>query len=412
MRPDRSDTQDLSILYKHTGVIHVSAPLTGLERRIYNVLLRHAQPHLRSHDQHSINLSHLAQRLEYRSRNRAHLVRSIEALHTKPVKFNILGKDKKNQDQWVAMQGYLLAEIGIGRDDPDICYYSFGPNMARLLADPAIYTRLSLESQNRLSNKHAIALHEFYLAALPAHLHSIRLDVAVDTYCELLCLSSASYGQYKHLRARVLEPAHRDISENGDIEVEQVDQTRRRNAVVSITVRIARKARDRVPLGSISQEVLGPDASAEDLVAALTDRGVHERVAQDLVDKHPTKQVIGNLRYSDEQAAQGGTDGPGFYVSAIRKDYARTQVGATPPLVTQDRQSGVEEMDETRIFAARYLDSLTPAQRKQLIEGFLASPYGESLMEGQGGRALDTNSDAFRQVLLLHLEHEQPWARR
>ncbi|WP_026332068.1 replication initiation protein [Thioalkalivibrio sp. ALE16] len=412
MQSDRNEAQDLSILYKHSGVIHVSAALTALERRIYNVLLRHAQPRLKTEDRHSINLKSLAQRLEYRSRNRSHLVKSIESLHSKPVRFNILGKDRAHRDQWVAMQGYLLAEIGFGRDDPDVCYYSFGPAMAKLLAEPSIYTRLSLDSQNRLRQKHAIALHEFYLDALPAHLRQIRLEVAIDTYRELLCLTDR-YSEYKHLRSGVLKPAHQDICENGDIDVAQVDQTLRHNRVVSITIQIARKGRSRLPLGSVEEGALALDAPDDDLVEAMIERGIHEPVARSLMEEFPRKQVVGNLRYVDDQSARGQEPGAGYYVAAIRADYAKTQTGAAPRVVTQHSDPAGEGVDITRAYAERYLNSLPLDQQQQLLDDFRKTPQGARVLSAEAGSdVFDVNSEFIRNMLLLHLEHEQPWRNR
>ncbi|WP_051246070.1 replication initiation protein [Thioalkalivibrio sp. ALE19] len=393
MSVDEADPQK-PILYKHTGVIHVSADLTGMARRTYNALLLHAQPRLREVLTHEIHLSELAQKLSYASRNRQHLIDTLYLLRDTKARFNVLGKAK--DDSWVQMTGSLLAEIGIS--DRSVCHYSFGPNMAELLANPSIYARLDLAVQNRLTLKHAIILHEYYLDELTTYRSQREIEVPIEVYRELLCLGE-THKKFKQLKAKVLKPAHEDLRSNGDIIATEVEQIRRSRAVKSLRVRIERKKRGEkgeLPTGGVQAIPAQAIDQADGLITALVERGVHEVAARKLVEDYSSAQVQGNIEYADAAAARGEIGGAGYYVSAIREDYARVSSrrsqGRAP--VQQDAEDDVRRKAE---------DYMRRMSRKEKL----------AVMEQSGifkSSEVPENPDV-QMRLQMYLEREQPWLR-
>ena len=74
---------------------------------------------------------------------------TLEALVDCTVKWNLLGKDKK-QEWGVAS---LLAEVRI-RDG--ICFYQFSHTLRIKLYNPRIYTKLNLRLQNQFRSQYAL----------------------------------------------------------------------------------------------------------------------------------------------------------------------------------------------------------------------------------------------------------------
>ena len=94
-------------------------------------------------DIHSVSIVELAAKLGFDSKNDEYLKETLEALVDFTVKWNVLGKDKK--EVWGVAALLASAEIKDG-----ICTYGFAPHLRQKLHNPRIYTKLNLRLQTVL----------------------------------------------------------------------------------------------------------------------------------------------------------------------------------------------------------------------------------------------------------------------
>ena len=145
--------ESINEVIKASPAIQIQSKVTHLQRRAWNVLLANAYNELPNKEIHRVSVIELATKLGFDSHNQDYLKDTLEALVDCTVKWNLLGKDKK-QEWGVAS---LLAEVRI-RDG--ICFYQFSHTLRIKLYNPRIYTKLNLRLQNQFRSQYALVLWE------------------------------------------------------------------------------------------------------------------------------------------------------------------------------------------------------------------------------------------------------------
>ena len=100
---------EIDEVIKASPAIQIESKITHLQRRAWNVLLANAYDELPNRDIHRVSVVELAKKLGFNSHNEDYLKETLEALVDCTVKWNILGKDKK--EEWGVAS--LLAEARI-----------------------------------------------------------------------------------------------------------------------------------------------------------------------------------------------------------------------------------------------------------------------------------------------------------
>jgi hypothetical protein len=130
--------------------------LTLLTRKVYNVLLYHAQEHRRRFPdvvRYSIPLAQLVATAEFDSHDTLLLREHMLRLKKTEVEWNDPGKS------WGSTSLLSLIEF-IKRDGRIQVEWEYSSKIISLLLDPATFTRLSLVFQNRVRSHAALALYE------------------------------------------------------------------------------------------------------------------------------------------------------------------------------------------------------------------------------------------------------------
>ena len=83
-------------IVKHIAAIHISNSISLLERKVSNVLLRHAWERLETSEIHTINIGDLADAVGFDSNDTEILKDALRSLVGTTIEWNILGQDKKN----------------------------------------------------------------------------------------------------------------------------------------------------------------------------------------------------------------------------------------------------------------------------------------------------------------------------
>ena len=202
---------------KASPAIQIQSKITHLQRRVWNVLLANAYDELPNQDIHRVSVAELAKSLSFNSHNEDYLKETLEALVDCIVKWNVLGKDKKERWGVAALLGSAEIENGI-------CTYSFAAHLRYKLYNPRIYTKLNLRLQNRFTSRYALILWEVCFDYFDtARNHGETPFIPLNTFKELMGIALDDYPTFKTLNQRVIKPAIKEINEltNFFVEVEQ-----------------------------------------------------------------------------------------------------------------------------------------------------------------------------------------------
>ncbi|MCG8622035.1 MAG: replication initiation protein, partial [Proteobacteria bacterium] len=182
---------------------------------------------------HRVNVTELAKKLGFNSHNEDYLKETLEALVDCIVKWNILGKDKK--EEWGVAS--LLAEARI---KDGICTYAYPPYLRTRLYNPRIYTKLNLRLQNQFTNRYALILWEVCFDYFDLSRNEGETPfIPLETFRELMGIKADEYRTFKALNQTLIKPAIKEINTltNFFIEVESKRIGRR---IAELKFRISR----------------------------------------------------------------------------------------------------------------------------------------------------------------------------
>ena len=217
---------------KASPAIQIQSKITHLQRRVWNVLLANAYDELPNQDIHRVSVAELAKSLGFNSHNEDYLKETLEALVDCIVKWNVLGKDKKERWGVAALLGSAEIENGI-------CTYSFAAHLRYKLYNPRIYTKLNLRLQNRFTSRYALILWEICFDYFDtARNHGETPFIPLNTFKELMGIALDDYPTFKTLNQRVIKPAIKEINELTNFFVE-VDQKRIGRKIGELKFRIS-----------------------------------------------------------------------------------------------------------------------------------------------------------------------------
>ena len=320
---------EISDVIKASPAIHVQSKMSLLQRRAWNVLLANAYKELPDKEIHCVSMVELAAKLGFDSKNDDYLKEILESIVDFKVKWNILGKDKK-QEWGVA---HLLAEVRI---HDGICFYQFPHTLRLSLHNPRVYAKLNLRLQNQFTSKYALVLWEVCFDYFDADRQEGETPfIPLETYRELMGVEADEYTTFKSLNQWVIKPAIKEINDLTNYHVEVVNK--RLGRKISELKFCITKVKQ-LPV----QESLFPDIEnlppvAVELVQARIDRKVALQIADaewDFVtpEKLPSPgsypDFLGYVSEKIEMSvdAVAVKNRAGYIVEAIRENYQDPQL--------------------------------------------------------------------------------------
>ena len=314
---------------KASPAIQIQGRITHLQRRAWNVLLANAYNQLPDKEIHRVGVVELVMKLGFDSNNHEYLKETLEALVDCTVKWNTLGKNKK--EIWGAAS--LLAEVRI---EDGICFYQYPHTLRQKLHNPIMYTKLNLRLQNRFKSQYALILWEVCFDYF-----DVRWDrgetpfIPVETFRGLMGLESHEYTGFAFLNRDVIKPAIKEINDLTDYFVE-VEQKRIGRKVAELKFRIIKVKK--LPV----QESVFPDVEdlqpvAVELVGAGVDRKEAIKIADaewDYVDSemlpkpgsYPDFLAYVSEKVEMSMYASNVHNTAGYIVEAIRNNYQNENV--------------------------------------------------------------------------------------
>ena len=314
---------------KASPAIQVQSKMTLLQRRAWNVLLANAYNELLEKDIHSTSIVELAAKLGFNSKNEDYLKEILETLVDCKVKWNLLGKDKK-QEWGVAS---LLAEVRI---HDGICFYQYSHTLRHKLHNPRVYAKLNLRLQNQFTSKYALVLWEVCFDYFDTDRDQGETPfIPLETFRELMGIEVSEYQTFKALNRDVIKPAIKEINTLTDYHVE-VEHKRMGRKVAELKFRITKVKQ--LPI----QESVFPDIETLPPVAVeLVQAGIDRKVALQITEqewafvnpeKLPSPDAFPNfLAYIAEKiemslSAPNVANRAGYIIEAVRENYQDERV--------------------------------------------------------------------------------------
>ncbi|MGE3283107.1 MAG: replication initiation protein [Alphaproteobacteria bacterium] len=236
-------------LTKAVGVVEISEPagqLSLTDRRLFNFLLAHAYPSLGRRPAHVVRLADIRgfaamARDGIGDTDNRRLKNSIERLQKTLVAFNYLDSDKSSVWQSSQLLGTCILAERTGE-----LTYMFPAGLEERLAEPALYSYISLRVIYQFESKYALILYEILKRYADREAAEPYWAVKTSELRDLLgCRERLK--DWKDFRRRALDPALDEIDRLSEfaVEVFEVRQGGGRGGgrVVGLTFRIRRKER-------------------------------------------------------------------------------------------------------------------------------------------------------------------------
>lgn len=360
---------------KHSAAIHIQNNITLLQRRAWTVLLYNAYNDLPDEDEYRIAVHDLASTLEFDSKNEDYLKKSLRALTTCAVEWNVLDKD--NSWEWGVTTLLAQAKIRNG-----ICIYAYSPELRRKLHNPNMYARISLSIQNKFDSKHALALWELCVDYLDeSRNYGETPFIPLQTYRKLMGLTDSMYSEFKDLSKFVIKAPIAEINRVTDFYVD-ADYKRESRKVTALKFKVRRELA--LPHQDMRQRSLFPDF--DDMPSAvnlLEDVGLSASDAWEIfqqgfeyveIDKRPTdigddpeasfnqyiREKIHLLKIQEPGKVKSRT---GWLLRAIKQNYSnpafaeekskQAQLQAAQAARIRDRESKALEEEKERLVRER-----------------------------------------------------------
>ena len=314
---------------KASPAIQIQSDISHLQRRAWNVLLANAYNELPYTDTHHVNVVDFAAKLGFNSKNEDYLKETLEALVDCTVKWNLLGKDKKQE--WGVASLLASAQIKDG-----ICSYEFPKPLRLKLHNPRVYAKLNLRLQSRFKSRYALILWEVCFDYFDRDREKGQTPfIPLETFRELMGIEADEYRTFKALNQTLIKPAVKEINEITNYLVE-AESKRLGRKVAELKFHITKV--NEIPV----RESLFPDIEnlppvAVELVQAEIDRNMAMKIADQAWDFVSPEKLPEPGTYPDfltyiaekieisRHAAEIKNRG-GFIIEAIRENYQNSEV--------------------------------------------------------------------------------------
>ena len=364
---------EINEVIKASPAIQIEGKITHLQRRAWNVLLANAYDELPNRDIHRVSVAELAKKLGFNSHNEDYLKETLEALVDCTVKWNILGKDKK-QEWGVAS---LLAEARI---KDGICTYAYPPYLRTRLYNPRIYTKLNLRLQNQFTSRYALILWEVCFDYFDLSRNEGETPfIPLETFRELMGLDNDDYPLFKELNRNVIKPAIEEINALTNFHIE-IENRRFARKIAELKFRISRLREiptlqePQAPQKPISFDIEDLPTIAVKLVEAGVSRKEALRIAnqkwegvdaavlpEDKADFAVyVEEKIGLAQYATSVKNTGG-----FIVKAIQENYQNPEF---------QKQLQAEQAENKKAMVASLKDELLEKQNALIRQAVRTNP--------------------------------------
>lgn len=228
-----------NFVIKSTAAVHISTPLTKLQKQMFNILLNCAQSNIinNSEYKHEISLKEMMQKLGYADSTNydSNIKDSLLDFARISIQWNVLGKRKN----FGVAAAPLLSGIEIVNGK---IMYTFSPILQGEFLKPILYAQLNLDIQKIFKFKTSIILWEF----LCEDLSTKKSNFVFTEWFKLVDLSKilciVDEKDYSYIKRKLLVPSVAEINDVSDIEIVLNEKKAARGKVTHVRFSARRKS--------------------------------------------------------------------------------------------------------------------------------------------------------------------------
>lgn len=397
---DGSELREFRKTNEAIGLRVVEGNLSLLSRKVFNVMMYHAQemkvPGLNSpintpasKKYFWIPLSELARDAAYDSKDVQYLKKQLQEMQN--IKLLM-----ENERQWTSERLVssvtLVNPAGLNKHSGQVWFgFAFPPEVHEQVMAPSTYTRLSIVYQSSLKSGSALALYEICrrYATNPSKVTFIQTYEHWYGVITGNSMSSSSPPVYKYFKRDTLKPAIAEINALTDISIELIEHKNgRRVEKLQFRIEQTKQAQLEFPV---------PPIIDLELMNRVMNFGFSQSDASDLVAQHSDSVLRAAIIRVESRAESKGMaplETPAGYFRWTLQDIVRNPAPA-PALVAPKssntgapKASGRSVMD--RFLAARAQEALSvhkqldDHERKTIFETFKALNLNKSLKLEKG----------------------------
>ena len=208
------------VLQKPSGTIAVRVDLDAIQRKFYDALLYIAKHELKENKEkkrftiHLKDVKAILSKDDKINKNNSYYIEKLKEIKKKDAEYNILDKDKGLKIKgWVS----LVSDLQITEDEKAKVVsitFELPERIKWALVDPdGVYANINLVIVRGLKSKYAIILYE-----LVKDYEKVEIpEMMIDDFRKLFNVED-KYKRMTHLRARVLEPAIKELNKNENVD--------------------------------------------------------------------------------------------------------------------------------------------------------------------------------------------------
>lgn len=407
--------------YRRNNItIHVNSGLGLFGRKIINACFYVAKPYVLERDLHEVSLDYFKWlcKLE-NSNNHSYLKRELTKVQQTLIQINIIDPEHPDRDFWHSIP--FISSFTIKGSK---LYFRLPEELRRPLHDPRQYTYLSLRIINYFTSEYALTLYE--RLASWKYLGKTHW-MTVDEFRQITnTQDQKSYDEFKFLRARVLNPAVKQINEYSDIRV-KVEVKREGKRISHLRFWIEDN-----PDGKYKQSLHHLENLEHELAQILKNEfGLSAVQIAEVLQQYNRDYIVQKIEFVRARIRNNRVrkvSNPGLYLlKALKEDFSLSQMErerSSPRLeiekllgAADDQEEAPAEppvnaavtwwRDEASLLEA--WEALPKPKRDDIHARFKASPeYG--LLKGVSGlnlRRLDLSKSLVRMQFLAFLQRER-----
>ncbi len=208
------------VLQKPSGTIAVRVDLDAIQRKFYDALLYVAKDDLRENKEKKRftvplrDIKVILGKNDRINKNNSYYIEKLKEIKKKDAEYNILDKDKGLKIKgWVS----LVSDLQVTEDEKAKVVsitFELPERIKWALIDPnGLYANINLIIVRGLKSKYAIILYE-----LVKDYEKVEIpEMTIDDFRKLFNVED-KYKRMTHLRARVLEPAIKELNKNENVD--------------------------------------------------------------------------------------------------------------------------------------------------------------------------------------------------
>lgn len=334
-----------------------SGKLTLLTRKLFNVLLYHAQEQGLDSNTYRLPLSEICSTAQFDSNDTALVKEHLRKMNACQVEWSTTGKNGRKWDV-----GNLIASATImeeGGSKATIVEWSYAPNIKERILKPDVYTRISLQFQSAIRSSAALALFEV-CKRYESNPGGVTMREKWEWFRPRLTGvpdgQEESHSEYKYFKRDVLKPSITEVNQVTHLFVELIEHKVGRK-VVDIQFRVSVKQQATLALADKNLFDMS-------LLARIMAFGIQQVDAENLYANNEENLIRSTIDMTEKRIRQKGAEplaSPAAYFrQALRQHWAKK-----PGDVSDARKLASPESKKPKATKEAAMDKLKAHRREE-----------------------------------------------